>query len=100
MIRTVAGDHQGEEDREIGVRAERLEGLLGAVGGGGQAVGAQSHPGQEGGERDAVEDPRIHRIPGLPDEDGLDCGGQLVALGRADYVFGVRSSQTTVYRLW
>src|SRR5439155_6281324 len=38
------------------MRAEHLERLLGAVARGGKAVGAEADPGQEGDERDPVED--------------------------------------------
>jgi hypothetical protein len=63
------GRHKGQEDRQVDVVSEGLEGLLGAVRGGRQAVGAEPDPGQESDERDAVEDPRIHRILGLADKD-------------------------------
>ncbi len=89
------GDHEGEEHREVGVRAQRLERLLGTVRGGRQPVGAQPDPRQKGRERDGVKHPRIHRIPGLSDEDVLDCGGQGERpSGGADYVFGCPASQT------
>ncbi len=89
------GGENRQPDRQVGVGAEGLERFLGAVRRGGQSVGAQAHPGEKGGEGDGVEDPRIHRIPGLPDEDGLDCAGQGAPFrGGADYVFGGPASQT------
>ena len=68
--------HQGQENREVGVRPEGPEGFLGAVGRGGEAVRAEPDPGQKRDEGDVVEDPGIQRIPRLPDENGLDRIGQ------------------------
>src|SRR5439155_21054113 len=48
-----------EEDREIGVRAERAERLVGAVRRRRQAVGAEPDPRQERDQRHLVEDARI-----------------------------------------
>ena len=50
--------------------AEDLEGLFGAVGGRRQAVGAKPDPGQDGDERDLVEERRVFDVAGLAD-DGL-----------------------------
>ena len=47
-----ARGHQGESDGEVGVGAERLEGLFGSVRRRGQSVGAQTDPGEKGDERD------------------------------------------------
>ena len=72
------GQHR-QPDGQVGMVAESLERLFGAVGRGGEPVCSEAHPGEKRGERNVVEDPRIHRIAGFPDDDVLDCGGQRLA---------------------
>ena len=63
--------HHGDEDREDGVAAESEERLLRAVARGGDPVGAQPHPGEEGDEGNVVEDLRVEQIPGGAEQDPL-----------------------------
>ena len=56
MMKTVQRGRERQEDGEVGVLTERAERLVGAVGRGGQPVGAQADPGQERDERHLVED--------------------------------------------
>ncbi len=59
---------QRQPDREVGMRAQRLERFLGAVRRGGKTVRAQTDPGQERDERDLVEDTRVVKLA-LPAEE-------------------------------
>ena len=52
----------GERHGEVGVLAERLERLLGAVGGGRQPVGSQADPGEERDQRQPVEEPAVAQV--------------------------------------
>ena len=70
------------------MRAERLEGLLGPVGGGRQTVGAEAHPREQRDQRDFVKDGRIEFAlpakqealdtynPGLPEVRESRCWGR------------------------
>ena len=49
----------GEEHRQVLVAAEVLEGFLGTIGRGAEAVGAEPDPGEEGRQRDVLEELRI-----------------------------------------
>ena len=48
--------------------AELEERLLGAVGRGGETVGAEAHPGKEGDQGKAVVDARVEEVLGTADE--------------------------------
>src|SRR5262249_4004647 len=69
-------DHQGEDHGQVGVTPEGAEGLVRTVRGGGQAVRPEADPGEEGDERDVLEDARVRRIPRLPYQDVLESAGQ------------------------
>ena len=58
MIMTVPAIISGQQHRQVGVGAERLEGLLRPVGGRRQPVRAEADPGEKRDERDVMEDPR------------------------------------------
>jgi hypothetical protein len=62
---------EGDEDCEGMVRAEGAEGFLGAVAGGGEAVGAEADPGEDGDERDLVEEIAVGERAGAAEEEGL-----------------------------
>src|SRR5205085_2864504 len=49
----------GEKYRQVLVAAEVLECFLGTVGGRAEAVGAEPYPGEEGGQRDVLEELRV-----------------------------------------
>ena len=68
------GDRQG--DGQVGVLAERKECLLRTVGGRGEAVRPQAHPGQEGDERHLVEVGRVGDVPGRAEDDPPDAFGE------------------------
>ena len=51
--------------------AEGEERLLRAVARGGDPVGAQPHPGEEGDQGDVVEDLRVEEVPGGAEQDPL-----------------------------
>ena len=63
---------QREPDRQVGVAAEGLERLLGAVGRRRETVGAQPDPRQERDQRDLVEDPLIVQVARLAKESRLE----------------------------
>src|SRR6195256_4139504 len=63
---------EGEEDGQVLVIAEVLERLLGAVGAGRQPVRAQSHPGEEGRQRERVEEVRVLEVLGPTQQDPLE----------------------------
>ena len=62
--------HDGQVERQVTVVAERQEGLRRAVVRRAQPVRAQPDPGEEGDERQPVEDPRVADVL-LPAEDDL-----------------------------
>jgi hypothetical protein len=61
-----------EEDGEVRVLAERAERLVGSVGGGRQAVGAQTDPGEESAQRELVDEPGIAQRVRRPEQGALD----------------------------
>lgn len=54
------------------MRAQRLEGFLRAVAGGGQAVRAEAHPGEDGDEGELVEETMIRQVAGTTDQEGFE----------------------------
>ena len=68
--------HQQHDQRKVRMRTERLEGFLGSIAGGRQAVGTEPHPRQHGDERDLVEQARVGQAPGPTDEEVLQPRGQ------------------------
>ena len=65
---TVTASQGGESDRQVGVTAQRPEGLLGAVGGGREPVRAEPDPGEEGDQREPVKEPPVTKVPRLPNQ--------------------------------
>lgn len=53
---------QRHEERQCRMVTQGAEGFLRTVAGGGQAVGPQAHPGEEGQERELVKDRMVERI--------------------------------------
>ena len=68
------GEHRGRRDEESENRVppEGEVRLLRAVRGGGDPVGSQPHPGEEGDQGDVVEDLRVEQIAGSAQQDPLD----------------------------
>ena len=62
--------------------------LVGAVGRGGEAVGAQPHPGEQRDERDVVVGPRVVDVPGRAEEDAaqacVENGSSMLASSAAE----------------
>jgi hypothetical protein len=69
---------------EVGMGAQRAEGLLGAVGGRGQPVRTQPDPGQERHQRHRMAGLALHRVEGLAEDDLAN----LLILHRAHRVAG------------
>src|SRR5262249_26124178 len=67
---------EGQQEGQVGVRAQRLEGFLGAVAGGGQAVSPEAYPGQEGDQGEMVEQTAVVEIAGTADEAAQDARGE------------------------
>src|SRR2546426_296894 len=68
---------EGEADREVGLRAEGLECLLGPVSRRREPVGAEAHPSEQRDQRDSVEDVRME-LPLPAEQDALHpCGPRL-----------------------
>ena len=63
---------QGERQGQVLVAEDGPECLVGAVGRGGEAVGAQPYPGEEGHQRDVVEDGGVCWAAGLAEEEVLE----------------------------
>jgi hypothetical protein len=65
------GDRGGDRhvQAEVGMGAQRAEGLLGAVGGRGQPVRAQPDPGQERHQRHRMAGLALHRVERLAEDD-------------------------------
>src|SRR5262249_41585225 len=61
-----------KKNREILVLAEVLEGLFRAVRRGGEAVGAEADPGEEGRQRQRVEEVRVLDVLRLAKEEAPD----------------------------
>src|SRR5205085_5410175 len=61
-----------EEDGEVLVLAEVLEGLFRTVRAGGQAVRAEADPGEKGRQRERVKELRILDVLGTAQEDPLE----------------------------
>ena len=74
------GGGQGQDQGQVGVLAQDLEGLLGTVGGRGQAVGAEPDPGQDGDQGDLVEERRVLDVAGLADERPLDLAADVALI--------------------
>jgi len=72
VLEVAGGGRGGEEDSEIGVLAEVLEGFFRPVRRGGEAVGAEPHPGEEGDERDVTEEMGILEVLGTAQYQPLD----------------------------
>ena len=71
--------------------AQRLERLLGAVGRRREPVRAEADPGEEGDQRDVVEDARVVQVARLTEERRLEPRepprrGQLSAVGARDLI--------------
>ena len=65
------GRRHGQEDGEISVLAQVLERLLWAVRRGGEAVRAETDPGEECRQRDVAEQLWVLEVPGLAEQDPL-----------------------------
>ncbi len=78
------GDRGGEPQRhrQVGVPAERAEGLVRAVGRGGEPVGAQPDPGQHGDERDAVVGAGVLDVARRAEDQVAQRGAPLGVLAR------------------
>ena len=76
MMNTVSPVKQRHADREVGVRPERLERLLGTVGRRRQPVGSQAHPGEERNQRDGVKKPGVVKIARLAEQRPAELAGQ------------------------
>ncbi len=63
------GRHRHEDDGEGVVAAEGAEGLVGAVCGGGEPVGAEADPREERDEGEPVEDAGVSDVPTLSQEE-------------------------------
>jgi hypothetical protein len=70
------GGQARQPDGQINMASESTKGFFRPVCGGREPVRAEAYPGEKRGEGDAVEDPGIHGIPCLANEDVLDCCGQ------------------------
>ena len=69
-----------EVEGEVVVSVELEVGLLGPVGGGGESVGAEADPGEEGDERDPLMDQRVEEVLGSAEEQAAQSpehGGNL-----------------------
>ena len=72
------GERRGEREthRQVRVRAQRLERLLGAVRRRREAIGSQPHPGQERDQRQAMEHRAVGEIARLAEHDPADAMAQ------------------------
>ena len=79
-----AGRHHGQRQQQVGVLAEGAEGLVGAVGGRREAVGAQADPGEERHQRQAVEERAVGEAARPAEEEPPRCGSRTTAARRRD----------------